>query len=154
MNVMAYPVTLSESLAIIDQETPQVTSDPDIQGEAMMFGADGTINTPVNQAFVIIQTGTITDGTLDVKLVQGTSNAFSTVKDITDKTVSLASNTQGIINLKSEELDAAGGYDYWRYDIQQSTGASACTFSLVVVGGDSRYGPTSDYDLSTVTVVK
>ena len=154
---MTYPTTLVENLALIAQADPASVGAGTVEGPDLMFGRDGTLDTPINQAFVVVQLGAA-GTTLTVKLEQATTDAFSDAKIITgsdgvDKSIVMddTDNRQAIINLKADELDAAGGFKYWRYNI---VGVGTNLYGVLVFGGDSRYGPTSDYDLSSVTVIK
>tara|TARA_R100001143_G_C3302799_1_gene106407 strand:+ start:53 stop:517 length:465 start_codon:yes stop_codon:yes gene_type:complete len=154
---MTYPVTLTEGVALIAQRSPQDQAAAEVTGPDLMFGRDGTLDTPINQAFVVVHLGVLgTDVTLSLE--QATTDGFSDTKIITgsdgvDKSIELdGANEQAIINLKAEELDSANGFKYWRFRVA-STGTNS-TYGVLVFGGDSRYGPTSDYDLSTLTVLK
>ena len=153
---MTYPVTLVEGLALIAQRSPQDQAAAEVTGPDLMFGRDGTLDTPINQAFVVVHLGVL--GTLaTLSLEQATTDGFSDTKIITgsdgaDKSIELdGANEQAIINLKADELDAAGGFKYWRYNI---VGTDTNMYGVLVFGGDSRYGPASSYEVAEVTVLK
>ena len=84
-------------------------------------------------------------------VVAGTNGSF-----ITDKEVSFSGShagSVGIINLKAEELDNAGGYKYWTWYFDEVTGNST-VIAVNVVGADAKYGPASDQNVAGATVVK
>ena len=161
---MAYPVTLAESLGLVGQTSPQrnetLNSVP-VYGDALMFGADGTIDCPVSQVLILAQAGGMTGSdNYTISLEQDTVSSFDSgnAKAITNsagtakEAAPSSDNKQVIINLKAEELDNANGFKYWRYKVLGSADV-AINFSVSVFGADSRFGPASDFDLDTVKVI-
>ena len=161
---MTYPTTLAESLALIGQTSPQTSATmltTPIYGDALMFGADGTIDCPVSQVFILAQAGGMAGSdNFTISLEQDTVSSFDSgnAKAVTNSAGTAKSaapssdNKQVIINLKAEELDNANGFKYWRYKCLASADESI-TFNVAVFGADSRFGPASDFDLSTVVAI-
>ena len=161
---MTYPVTLTENLALMDAEIRIATDATDGDGAstlgAFSFGrnlddSDAYLGSNISQAAITIKAGVI--GTVTVLLYQSTGSDFSNlaagdVKVIADKTITLATDAyQGVINLKAEELDTAGGYKFWTW---AADFADAGTIGVTVQGADAKYGPASDQNVANTTVVK
>lgn len=91
-------------------------------------------------------------GTVDAKLQQATDSGGTGAKDITGKSITQLtqagtdSNKEVQINLRSEELDIAGGFDFARLSV--TVGTAASLIAAVVQGFDARYAPAAD--LATV----
>lgn len=90
-----------------------------------------------------------TDGTLDAKLEQASASDGTGVKDVTGKAITqiVASSKQALINLRTDELDVANGFDYVRLTItigDTTSPASATSLaSGLLFGFDARYAPGS-----------
>lgn len=95
----------------------------------------------------IIATGTLgVNATVDAKLQQATSNAGAGVKDISGKAITQLtqagtdkSNKQAVINLRSEELDVNGGFEFVRLSITVAVAAS--DILGLIFGHYARYAP-------------
>ena len=105
----------------------------------------------------LIAAGTLgASGTLDAKLEQATDGSGTGVKDITGKAITQlvkASNddNQAYINLRADEMDADGGFDFVRLSV---TGAVATgDFTAFLFGLDPHYGPASDNDEASVVEI-
>lgn len=89
-----------------------------------------------------------TNATFDVDIEQATNSAGSgTVKNVTGKSITQltqagsGSNKVVIIELRSEELDVAGGFDHFNVECTPAT--AAVEFSVMVFGFEARYRPVS-----------
>lgn len=109
----------------------------------------------------VVCVGTIgTLGYLDVKLQQATSAAGAGAKDITGKAITRLtqagtdSDKQAIINLRAEELDVDGGFQYVAaVAVSDNTGSpseAGVDYGVTLFGMDARYGPASDNDIASV----
>lgn len=102
----------------------------------------------------IINTGVLgAAATLDAKFEQATDSGGSGVKDIAGKAITQlvkASNDddQAIINLRADELDVEGSFDFVRLTL--TVAAAASLICANVLGFDAHYGPSSDNDLASV----
>lgn len=93
--------------------------------------------------------GTIeSSGTVDMKLVQATDSSGTGSKDITGKAITQLtqagsdSDKQAIINVRSDELDVANGFDYVAATL--TIGTANCDAGVVLLGHDARYAPGTD----------
>ena len=96
------------------------------------------------------------NGTVTLKLQQATSSAGAGAKDIAGKTVTLTKaanddNKQAMINLRQEELDVNGGFNYVRA-VMTVAGAQAGAF-VTVLGLNPTRGPASDENDSDVKTI-
>ena len=162
---MAYWSNVAENIALVDwlqgEDLDTLKTTP-IYGTAQLFGCDGTIDTPCNQAFLVLM-AKVMDGSdyLILEIQQDTVSTFDSgnAKLVLDSDGNAKSaspggdNKQCIMNLRAEELDNANGFNYWRYKIS-STDDATMRFGLMAFLADGKYGPASDFDLSTVTLVK
>lgn len=94
--------------------------------------------------------------TVDAKLEQATDGAGTGVKDITGKAITQLvkatnDNDQAVINLRAEELDVEGGFDFARLTV--TVGVAASIVTAIVLGAYSHYGPASDHDLASVVQI-
>ena len=90
----------------------------------------------------IIQQATDSSGT-GAKAVTGAAITTAT------QAVSPADDEQqAIINLNTEDLDTANGFDYIR--LSMTVGVNTSDAMAILLGLDPRYGPASDNDASTV----
>lgn len=139
---------ISDTIAIlgtidaIDHATSAVTSD----------WVD-TAKYPFIAAYMNV--GAIT-GTFDMKLQQATDSSGTGAKDITGAAITQLSasddNKQVIINLKVEELDDEGGFQFVAA-IVTPTGGTTNFSSTTILGSMPRYAPVLDHDLSTVAEI-
>ena len=162
---MAYWSNVAENIALVDwlqgEDLDTLKTTP-IYGTAQLFGCDGTIDTPCNQAFLVLM-AKVMDGSdyLILEIQQDTVSTFDSgnAKLVLDSDGNAKSaspggdNNQCIMNLRAEELDNANGFNYWRYKIS-STDDATMRFGLMAFLADGKYGPSSDFDLSSVTLVK
>jgi hypothetical protein len=94
-----------------------------------------------------IQTGVMgASATLDAKIQQATDNAGAGAKDVTGKALTQivkasGDNKQAFINFRSEDLDVANGFSFFR--LSMTVGTAACLISALIQGGDPRYAPAS-----------
>lgn len=108
------------------------------------------------QAMALLMVGAMTAGsTVDAKLRQATDAAGTGAKDITGKAIVQLtqaggdSNKQVLINVRSEELDVAGGFTHVQLSVTVAVAASLIAAALF--GFDARYQPEDD--VSTVDEV-
>ena len=107
----------------------------------------------------IISTGIMgASGTVDAKLQQATSAAGAGAKDVTGKAITQlqqaasGSNVHALINLRGQELDTNGGFNYVRLSITVGTAASLIAAKLL--GLNPVYMPASaNNDAAVVQVV-
>jgi len=102
-----------------------------------------------------IMVGTLgASATVDAKLQQATDGSGTGAKDITGKAITQLtaagtdSDKQSKINLRGDELDVDGGFDF----IQLSVTVAVATSDIAayVEGLSPRYGPANDFDATTV----
>ena len=103
----------------------------------------------------IIQAGDLgSSATIDAKLQQATSAAGAGAKDITGKAITQLTqagtddNKQALINLRTDELDVDNSFAFVRLSMTVATATSDA--GAVLLGFDSRFGPASDFDATTV----
>ncbi len=106
----------------------------------------------------VISVGVISStGTVDAKLQQATDNSGTGAKDITGKSITQLtqagsnSNTQALINLKNDELDANGGFRYVQLSVTPAT--AAALISANVLGFDPSYGPADTQAAASVVQI-
>lgn len=107
----------------------------------------------------IVQAGTLgASATLDAKLEQATDSSGTGVKAVTGKAITQLTQAgtdddkQALINLKTEELDVEGGFDFIR--LSMTIGVAASDAGGILLGLNPRFGPASDNDASTVDEIK
>jgi hypothetical protein len=92
--------------------------------------------------------------TLDAKLEQATTSGGASAKDVTGKAITQLtqagtdSNKQVLINLRPEELDVEGGFDYVR--LSMTVAVATSDSGAVLLGVYPTRGPASDVDAATV----
>ncbi len=92
--------------------------------------------------------------TVDAKIEQATDSSGSGAKDVTSSDITQLtqagsdSDKQVLIQLRSSDLDVAGGFDFVRLSITVATATS--DMAGLILGFHPRYAPASDRDLSTV----
>lgn len=133
-------VKISEQAAVL------ATFDPISQGAATV--TTGWISAANHERFqALIQTGVMgASATLDAKLQQATDSSGTGVKDVTGKAITqivkaTGDNKQAIINLRANELDINGGFNYFRLSLTVGTAASLIAAS--VIGGGAKNMPAS-----------
>jgi hypothetical protein len=83
--------------------------------------------------------------TLDAKLQQASTSTGTGVKDISGKAITQLTqagtddNSVVGINLRTEELDVQGGFEYVRFSV--TIAAADCTYDAELLGFDPRYAP-------------
>jgi len=94
-------------------------------------------------------------GVLNAKMQQATDSSGTAAKDIAGAAITAIGasddNTQYIINVKTEELDDEGGFQFVACVITPVTGANL--ISCTILGSMPRYAPVLDHDLSTVAEI-
>ena len=103
----------------------------------------------------IIMAGDLgTSATIDAKLEQATNGSGAGAKDVAGSDITQLtqagtdSNKQAIIQCWAEDLDLTNEFTHVRLSLTVGAATSDC--GAVVLGLNSRYGPASDYDASTV----
>ncbi len=137
----------SEVVALVGTVDPDVTVASTVTTDAVDMAL-------FDQAIGIVLAGTLgASATLDAKLEQATTSGGS-YKDITGKAITQLtqagtdSDKQALINVRADELDIAGGYQWVRLSCTVAVATS--DLGAVLLGLGARYGPASDDDLSTV----
>lgn len=128
--------------------------DPDAYAASTVV--TGWISAKMFDSFMaIVQVGDLgSSATIDAKLRQATDGSGSGAKDIAGKAITQLtqagtdSNKQAIINLRSEELDVAGGFKFFELSMTVATATSDA--GAIVLGLTPRFGPASDNDAAAV----
>ena len=101
-----------------------------------------------HKVLVLISVGDITaTGTVDVALLEATDAAGTGAKLIAGKAITQLtaaggdSNDAVAINLRTEEMDAAGNFDHVSVRVRVTT--ANANFGLFVLGNVPRYAPVS-----------
>ena len=96
--------------------------------------------------------------TIDAKLEQATDASGTGKKDITGKAITQLvkatdDDKQAIINVRADELDVDGGFDFVRCEL--TVGTATSDTGVVLLGLDARYGPAdiNDKDLASVAEI-
>ena len=107
------------------------------------------------QFMAVVQAGDLgTSATLDAKLQQATDSSGTGAKDVAGKAITQVtqagtdSNKHADINLRPEELDVEGGFDYFRLSMTVAVATSDA--GAVVLGFGPRQGVASENDDTTV----
>lgn len=141
---------ISEQLGVL------ATIDPVSQGA-------GTVTTGWVQAnaferfMALVQTGVLgTAATVDAKLQQASDSSGTGVKDVTGKAITQivkasGDNKQALINLRADELDTNGGFDYFRLSI--TVGTAASIVGAAILGGHAKNEPASDSNQAAVVQI-
>ncbi len=155
---MTYPVTLVESLALIDAKVEIAAGDGTLIGDNQTFSE-------YDQMVVCCNTGsTVATDDLTINVYESTATfqglssaeidtaiAAGTIKLIAGKTATPVSAGQAVINVKAEELDNAGGFVNVAY---RAVGESDNEYGVTVFVGDASYGPASSLNADDTIVVK
>jgi hypothetical protein len=102
----------------------------------------------------VLQTGVLgTAATVDAKLRQATDASGTGAKDITGKAITQivktsGDNVQAMIDLRTDELDATGGFAY--VSLSVTVGAAASLLSAVLYGHGPRFAPASQFNQAAV----
>lgn len=134
----------SEGYALLDVINPISTSTA-INGTWTQVGK-------FNRLIAKLQVGLIAaGGTLDFKIEQATNGAGAGAKPLKSITqlADTADNVQRWIEVKDEELDVNGGFDYVRITITGATAASLVSAELL--GFIGRYEPVAQPATLVVT---
>lgn len=140
----------SEKMAIV------ATIDPDAYAAATSaYGSDWANTEYFHEYLAAIHVGTLaTSATVDAAIVQATSATGAGSKAITGKSITQLteggtdSDKQALINLRTDELDVAGGFSFIR--IEMTVGTASADSGAVLWGVQPRFGPASDNDLASV----
>lgn len=144
----------SEEVAVVD------AIDPDAYGE----GAASTAYIAVknfHSFMAVITVGTMASNhTLDAVLQQATTSGGGSVKSITGSSITTLtaagtdSDKQVVINVRSQDLDVANGFDYIRLTLTLASTASPFSgntdYGAVLLGFHPRHAPASDNDNASV----
>lgn len=105
----------------------------------------GWISAANHERFMaLVNTGALgSGGTVDAKLQQATDSSGTGAKDVSGKSITqiTANNKQALIDLRAEELDANGGFAYFRLSL--TVGVAASLASAAVIGGVAKQNPAS-----------
>ena len=140
----------SEKMAII------ATIDPDAYTSATAAYTSDWANTEYfHEYLAAIHVGTIgTSGTVDAAVVQATSATGAGSKAITGKSITQLtqagtdSDKQALINVRTDELDVAGGFSF--IAVTLTVGTASADAGAVLWGVQPRFGPANDNDLASV----
>ena len=138
----------SERVAIVDAIDPDVTVASTVT-TAWIAAKD------YHSFMAVVMAGTLgASATLDAKIQQATDGAGAGAKDITGKAITQLtqagtdSDKQAVINLRTEELDSEGGFDFIQLSLTVAVATSDVGALLLAV--DPRYGPASDNNAVSV----
>lgn len=102
-----------------------------------------------DKARAILLVGDMTlNSTVDAKLQQASDSAGTGAKDITGKAITQLTdagaddNKQVEINVRSDELDVANGFNHVRLSVTVAVAASV--IAALIEGYDARYAPATD----------
>jgi hypothetical protein len=133
--------SLAEELAFMARSTGTASSTPLVTSyvSAKNFG----------RALLVAMTGDMAAETIDVAIYQGKGGATDakSLKAATQLGSSAAANDSGIviIGVDLNDLDTANGYTHIAGRIVTGAGTGG-TCTILVLGGDCRYGPASLVD--------
>lgn len=105
----------------------------------------------------LLQTGVMgSSGTIDAKIVQATDSSGTSSKDVTGKAITQivkasGDGKQAIINVRSSDLDVAGGFNHIALSI--TVGTAASLLSAAILGLSDRFAPASADNATTVAQV-
>lgn len=118
----------------------------------------GWISAATFKAFlVLVATGVLgAAATVDAKLQQATDSSGTGAKDITGKAITqivkaTGDNKQALINLRAEELDINGGFNYFRLSI--TVGTAASIVGATIQGFFPDLAPASAFNQAAVVQV-
>lgn len=134
------------------------TVDPDVL-TAAAHTSDYVSAADFESLMAVVFAGTLgSSATFDAKLVQATDSGGTGSKDISGKSITQLtqagtdeSDSQAIINVRSEELDLDNGFSHVALVITVAT--ASCDGGGVILGLNPRYSPASDSDLATVAEI-
>ena len=143
----------SEKFAIV------ATIDPDAYtSSTSAYTSDWANAEYFHEYLAVIAVGTIgTSGTIDAAIVQATSATGAGSKAITGKSITqltqaaTQSDNQAVINLRTDELDVAGGFSF--VAVTLTVGTASADAGAVLLGCQPRFGPASDNDLASVAEI-
>jgi hypothetical protein len=120
--------------------------------------SSGWISAANHERFMaIVATGVLgTAATVDAKIQQATDSSGTNAKDVANKAITQivkasGDNKQALINLKADELDMAGGFNYVQLTI--TVGAAASLVSAAVLGGVGKNLPATGLNPASVVQV-
>ena len=132
---------MSDQLAVLDAINP-------------VSQAAGTVTTAwvsaanFHRFLANVVTGVLGAGaTVDAKLQQATDGSGTGVKDVAGKAITqiikaTGDNKVAMINLRSEELDFANGFNFIRASV--TVGTTPSLVGVVLLGGVPRFAPPRD----------
>jgi len=130
------------------------TIDPDVTVASTVV-SDYVDSADFESIMGIVMAGTLgTSATVDAKLRQATDSSGTGVKDITGAAITQLtdagtdSDKQAIIELRPEDLDLDGGFQFVCLSITVAVATS--DVAGIVLGVHPRVGPASDNDLASV----
>ena len=143
---MAYTNRFSEEVVPLANHYPGVR-------QVATHVSDWVLMSKYHRAFFYLAVGAMGgSSTLNAKLQQASSASGTGVKDITGKAIEALTgagsdaNSLVGIELRTEELDVNGGFEYVRFSV--TIGVADCTYAATLFGLHSRYEPvaTTAYD--------
>lgn len=139
----------SEKVAVL------ATIDPDAN-TASTFYSDFVNMEEWPELMAVCMAGILgSSATIDFSLLQSTSSTGAGEKAITGKAITqidTASNDkQQVINLRTDELDVAGGFSFVRAKMTVATSTSDS--AAIVLGMGCRHAPADDFDLASVSQI-
>jgi len=128
---------LSEQISLL------ATIDPSSAGVGSV--STGWVSAANHERFMAqVNTGALgSGGTVDAKLQQATDSSGTGAKDVANKAITqiTANNKQALIDLRADELDANGGFSYFR--LTMTIGVAASLVGAAVIGSVARSEPAS-----------
>lgn len=143
-------VKLTEKLAVL------ATLDPASQSAGTVV--TGWVKaSDFHSILAMIQTGVLgTAATVDAKLRQATDSSGTSAKDVANRSITQivkasGDNKQALIEMRTDELDSANGFDYVALSI--TVGTAASIVGAAVIGGHPRSASCSGLNQAAVTEV-
>ena len=140
---------LSEAVALLGQISPKS------QGAGTAVSGWVSI-AQAHQIMALVQVGAFgASATVDAKVQQATSNAGAGAKDVSGKAITQllaagGNDRQVEINLRPQDLDTEGGFDYVQLSITVGTAATLIAGAIFAA---MRFEPASDSNAASVAQV-
>lgn len=109
-----------------------------------------------NRLVAILSVGTIgsaDSATLSFTQCATSGGSYTALTGLTAMAALTADNTQLIVDIPAEKINTLGFGPYVK-GVVTIAGSNSCVFELLLLGTCERYGPASDNNVSSVTVVQ
>ena len=143
-----YTARFTEQVAFLDRMDPD-SFDPAV------YDTGNNLMQQYHRMVVILMVGDMDQGaSVDLKLEQATGSGAGTRKDISGKSITTLTqagsddNKVVVIELRSEELDVDGGFDWVNAEL--TVADAAVELALLMLGTEPRYPPVPTTTLEEV----